>query len=67
MDAAIDYGQKIPVFDQAEFEKACGVGITVTNEDIENAVQKVIAENKDQIVKQRYRFNIGKFFTLPQR
>jgi glutaminyl-tRNA synthetase len=57
--AAIDYGQKSPSFDKADFEQSCGVGITVSNEDIENAVQKVIAENKDQIVKQRYRFNIG--------
>ena len=53
--AAIDYGQKSPSFDKADFESSCGVGITVSNEDIENAVQKVIAENKDQIVKQRYR------------
>ena len=59
LDAAIEYGQKSSSFDKAEFEKACGVGVVVTNEDIENAVQKVINDNKEQIVKQRYRFNIG--------
>ena len=40
VDAAIEYGQKSVEFSKSEFENSCGVGLTVTNEDIENAVQK---------------------------
>ena len=59
LDAAIEYGQKATEFDRAAFESACGVGVVVSNEDIENAVMAVINVNKEQLVKQRYRFNIG--------
>ena len=59
VEAAIEYGQKSPEFEKSEFESSCGVGLVVTNEQIENVVQAVIKENKEQIVKQRYRFNIG--------
>lgn len=45
--------------DKASFEKSCGVGIEVSQDDIESAVAKVIATNKETIVAQRYRFNVG--------
>ncbi|CAL4154738.1 unnamed protein product, partial [Meganyctiphanes norvegica] len=45
--------------DRVSFEKSCGVGIEVSQDDIESAVAKAIAENKDSIVAQRYRFNVG--------
>ncbi|CAG7815652.1 unnamed protein product, partial [Allacma fusca] len=45
---------------EAAFEKACGVGINVTAEDIESAVKDTIDKQKDEIVERRYRFNIGK-------
>lgn len=47
----------------AEFEKACGVGVVVTPEEIDRAVEAVIALNKDAIVAQRYRFNVGKLLS----
>lgn len=46
--------------DVAEFEKACGVGIVVTAEEIDRAVEKAIGSRKDDIVQQRYRYNVGK-------
>merc|ERR1711970_168020 len=59
LDAAIEYGQKATDFDKVAFESACGVGVVVSNDDIENAVMSVINVNKEQLMKQRYRFNIG--------
>lgn len=46
--------------DVAAFEKACGVGVVVTIDDIEDAVTKVINKHKEQIVSERYSFNAGK-------
>lgn len=46
--------------DVAQFEKACGVGIVVTAEEIDRAVEKAISTRKDDILQQRYRFNVGK-------
>ncbi|XP_020554286.1 glutamine--tRNA ligase isoform X2 [Sesamum indicum] len=44
------------------FEAACGVGIEVSLEDIENAVDEIFEENKAIIVEQRYRTNVGELF-----
>lgn len=46
--------------DVAQFEKACGVGIVVTAEEIDRAVEKAISTRKNDILQQRYRFNVGK-------
>ncbi|XP_059622041.1 probable glutamine--tRNA ligase [Phlebotomus argentipes] len=43
-----------------DFESACGVGIVVTPEEIDRAVEKVIGKSREAIVEQRYRFNVGK-------
>ncbi|KAL0446863.1 UNVERIFIED_CONTAM: Glutamine--tRNA ligase [Sesamum latifolium] len=45
-----------------DFEAACGVGIEVSLKDIENAVDEIFKENKDVIVEQRYRTNVGELF-----
>ncbi|KAL0296713.1 UNVERIFIED_CONTAM: Glutamine--tRNA ligase, cytoplasmic, partial [Sesamum radiatum] len=45
-----------------DFEAACGVGIEVSLEDIENAVDEIFKENKAIIVEQRYRTNVGELF-----
>ncbi|XP_044597978.1 probable glutamine--tRNA ligase [Cotesia glomerata] len=42
-----------------EFEEACGVGVVVTPEQIEAAVEKAIKNHLDDIKEQRYRFNSG--------
>jgi glutaminyl-tRNA synthetase len=43
-----------------DLEQACGVGIVVTPEQIDKAVDKQIKLNKTDILEQRYRFNVGK-------
>jgi len=64
IDAALEYlltqGHKSEAVNLAEFEKECGVGVIVTPEEIDNAVSKLIQKNKDAIIEQRYRFNVGK-------
>jgi len=42
----------------ADLDKACGVGIVVTPEEIESAVEKVLKANKAALEEQRYRFPI---------
>lgn len=39
--------------DKDEFEKACGVGIEVSQDEIESAVELVIKKQQDIILKQR--------------
>ncbi|KAF3431890.1 hypothetical protein FNV43_RR26626 [Rhamnella rubrinervis] len=45
-----------------EFEEACGVGVEVSAEEIEQTVKKVFEENKEVILEQRYRTNVGDLF-----
>jgi len=40
-------------------KEACGVGITITPEQIEQAVEEVINEHKEELLEKRYRFNSG--------
>ncbi|XP_075238184.1 glutaminyl-tRNA synthetase [Lycorma delicatula] len=42
-----------------EFEDACGVGIVVAPEQIEQAVETLILKYKDEIIEKRYKFNSG--------
>ncbi|GJQ79008.1 Aats-gln [Trypoxylus dichotomus] len=42
-----------------EFEKFCGVGVNVTPEEIEKAVEKQIQQNEKELLQKRYRFNVG--------
>ncbi|KAM7271466.1 hypothetical protein ACFE04_030680 [Oxalis oulophora] len=45
-----------------EFEEACGVGIEVSLEDIEQTVNEIFDEKKSLILEQRYRTNVGDLF-----
>ncbi|KDP42069.1 hypothetical protein JCGZ_01857 [Jatropha curcas] len=45
-----------------EFEEACGVGVEVSVEDIELTVNEVFEQNKESILKLRYRTNVGDLF-----
>merc|ERR1711976_849644 len=47
------------VIDKNNFEKACGIGVEITQDEIEACVEKLIMANKDAIIAQRYRFNLG--------
>lgn len=42
-----------------EFEHAAGVGVSVTKEDMANAVQHAFADIHAELVEKRYRFNTG--------
>ncbi|PXF40918.1 Glutamine--tRNA ligase [Gracilariopsis chorda] len=45
--------------DHADFDRAAGVGVTVSPHHIEAAVQEAIQCNKPQLLEKRYRFNLG--------
>lgn len=45
--------------DKAEFESACGVGIVVTPEQVEQSVEKHLGKYKNELIEKRYRFNAG--------
>ncbi|KAG7228220.1 hypothetical protein INR49_013383 [Caranx melampygus] len=59
--AALDFvkGHPQDPINQREFEAACGVGVVITPEQIEDAVESVIKKHKEQLVKERYHFNMG--------
>ncbi|KAM3914959.1 glutamine--tRNA ligase [Leptodactylus fuscus] len=61
LNAAMEYvkGHPLEPIDTADFERECGVGVTVTPEQIEEAVEAVIQKYKEQLLAERYRFNMG--------
>ncbi|KRY42938.1 putative glutamine--tRNA ligase [Trichinella spiralis] len=46
-------------FDKAEFEQACGIGVKVTEEQIEDTVTSVIKANEEKLQLMRYKFPIS--------
>uniref|UniRef100_A0A182N8V6 Probable glutamine--tRNA ligase n=1 Tax=Anopheles dirus TaxID=7168 RepID=A0A182N8V6_9DIPT len=63
VDTALEYALANvtkATFDEAAFDAACGVGVVVTPEEIERAVESTVAKYRDDIVQQRYRYNVGK-------
>ncbi|XP_035676746.1 glutamine--tRNA ligase-like isoform X1 [Branchiostoma floridae] len=61
LQSALDFVKSHPVdpVDAAAFEEACGVGVVVTPEQIEDAVEEVINQYKQDLLQKRYHFNIG--------
>lgn len=62
VDAALEYllsNLNETKVDISMFEKACGVGVLVTPEQVEQAVEKHMAKYKDELLEKRYRFNAG--------
>ncbi|XP_037333622.2 glutamine--tRNA ligase [Pungitius pungitius] len=59
--AALEFVKSHPEdpIDQKEFEQACGVGVVVTPEQIEEAVESIIKKHKEPLLKERYHFNMG--------
>ncbi|XP_054465052.1 glutamine--tRNA ligase [Anoplopoma fimbria] len=59
--AALEFVKSHPQdpINQREFEEACGVGVVITPEQIEEAVELVIKKHKEQLLKERYHFNMG--------
>jgi glutaminyl-tRNA synthetase len=44
-------------FDQAEFDKHCGIGVVLTDKDILDYVTKFVADNHEKLAKVEYRAN----------
>nr|XP_033782100.1 glutamine--tRNA ligase [Geotrypetes seraphini] len=61
LNAALDYVKSHPVdpINTVEFENECGVGVSVTPEEIEEAVEAAIQKYRAQLLMERYRFNMG--------
>ncbi|KAJ8975502.1 hypothetical protein NQ317_010617 [Molorchus minor] len=60
VDKAIEFAlSHITDIKTDELEKFCGVGIVVTPEEIEKGVEKLILENKKELLEKRYQFNTG--------
>lgn len=62
VDAALDYllsHLSENNVDIDAFEKACGIGMVVTPEQVEQAVEKHMAKHKQELLEKRYRFNSG--------
>ncbi|NWT45736.1 SYQ ligase, partial [Chroicocephalus maculipennis] len=59
--AALEYLRSHPLepLDTADFEQACGVGVCVTPEQIEEAVEAVIGQHRAELLAERYHFNMG--------
>ncbi|KAL8558848.1 putative glutamine--tRNA ligase [Nucella lapillus] len=61
LKAALDYLLHNPLepVDVNAFEKSCGVGVVITPEEIETAVETVMKKHKQELLEKRYRANIG--------
>ncbi|KAJ7317122.1 hypothetical protein JRQ81_003284 [Phrynocephalus forsythii] len=61
LSAALEYIKSHPVepIDAADFAKECGIGVVVTPEQIEEAVEAAISKHRAQLLSERYRFNMG--------
>ena len=62
LNPALEYLLKNPDADPVDvkaFEEASGVGIVVTPEQIEKAVEKCIGNVNAELTEKRYRFNVG--------
>ncbi|XP_003217895.3 glutamine--tRNA ligase [Anolis carolinensis] len=61
VNAALEYIKSHPVetIDPTDFDRFCGVGVVVTPEQIEEAVEAVISKHRAQLLSERYRFNMG--------
>lgn len=43
----------------AEFEAACGIGVKITAEDIERAVEKQINLHKEELIEKRFAYRLS--------
>ncbi|VDI54571.1 Hypothetical predicted protein [Mytilus galloprovincialis] len=61
LNAAMDYllHHPLPPVDKIKFETECGVGVTISPDQVEAAVEEVVQKYKDELIEKRYRFNTG--------
>ncbi|XP_010779067.1 glutamine--tRNA ligase isoform X2 [Notothenia coriiceps] len=59
--AALEFVKSHPQdpINQKEFEDICGVGVFITPEQIEEAVESVIKKHKEKLLVERFHFNMG--------
>ncbi|KAJ4933822.1 hypothetical protein JOQ06_006631 [Pogonophryne albipinna] len=59
--AALEFVKSYPQdpINQKEFEDTCGVGVFITPEQIEEAVESVIKKHKEKLLVERFHFNMG--------
>ena len=69
LNCALEYLKKNPVMpvDEEKLKVESGVGVVVTPEDIEDVIEEVINEHKDQLVEERYRFNTGRLLAQARK
>ncbi|XP_007431438.1 glutamine--tRNA ligase [Python bivittatus] len=61
LNAALEYLKNHPVdpINTADFDRECGIGVVVTPEQIEEAVEAAISKYRAQLLSERYRFSMG--------
>ncbi|KAK1899298.1 Glutamine--tRNA ligase [Dissostichus eleginoides] len=59
--AALEFVKSHPQdpINQKEFEDTCGVGVFITPEQIEEAVESVTKKHKEKLLVERFHFNMG--------
>lgn len=57
----MEYFKAHPVdpIDVGDFESSCGVGVSITPEQIGEKVAELVAANREELVVKRYHFNTG--------
>uniref|UniRef100_A0A8C5RSY4 Glutaminyl-tRNA synthetase n=1 Tax=Laticauda laticaudata TaxID=8630 RepID=A0A8C5RSY4_LATLA len=61
LNAALEYLKSHPVdpINSADFDRECGIGVVVTPEQIEEAVEAAICRHRTRLLSERYHFNMG--------
>ncbi|XP_025194608.1 probable glutamine--tRNA ligase [Melanaphis sacchari] len=61
IDCCLDYLRSLisENIDLLELDKACGVGIVITIEEIKQTVEEILSQNKNELLEKRYKYNIG--------
>lgn len=49
-------------FTEEEFKEACGIGISITADQLEEGVMQVIHKYKARLLEERYSFNMGRLY-----
>ncbi|XP_033123440.1 glutamine--tRNA ligase-like [Anneissia japonica] len=61
LTASLEYFRSNPLdpIDVTAFEEACGIGVVVTPEEIEDTVEEVLEKHKANLMEKRYHYNTG--------
>jgi glutaminyl-tRNA synthetase len=61
IDCCLDYLRSLisENIDFLQLDKACGVGIVITLDEIKQTVKDIISQNKNELLEKRYKFNTG--------